>query len=99
MALDQQREAHHPDWQEYVKIGVILTIITAIEVAIVYVEALEGILLALLLTLSLGKFILVIGYYMHLKQDHKFFALVFVAGFLSAVGVFLGILAMFRVIV
>lgn len=91
----QHADVHHPSWQEYVKIGVILTVITAVEVAIVYVEALSGVLVWLLLALGTIKFVLVVAYYMHLKPDHKFFAAMFTAGFLMAAAVCLGIMAMF----
>lgn len=99
MASDHPTQAHHPSWQEYVKIGVILFIITAVEVGIVYVEALESVLLPMLLTLGVAKFILVVGYYMHLKQDHKFFTALFTIGMLLALGIILALLAMFGVIV
>ncbi len=95
MASDHQTQQHHPSWQEYVKIGVILFIITAVEVGIVYVEALESVLLPILLALGVAKFILVVGYYMHLKQDHKFFTLLFVAGLLTAIAVIVALMAMF----
>lgn len=99
MATDHKAQPHHPSWQEYVKIGVILFIITAVEVGIVYVEALEPVLLALLLILGVAKFVLVVAYFMHLKQDHKFFAWMFTIGFLGSLAVILGLLAMFGVIV
>lgn len=95
MAADHHVEEHHPGWQEYVKIGAILAVITAVEVAIVYVEALESVLLPILLTLSVGKFVLVVGYFMHLKFDHKFFTWLFVSGLLLAIGVVLSLMAMF----
>jgi cytochrome c oxidase subunit IV len=91
-----QTQGHaHPSWQEYVKIGVILFVITAVEVAIVYIEALERVILPLLLILGAVKFVLVVGYYMHLKQDHKFFTLLFVGGLLLATAIILALMAMF----
>jgi cytochrome c oxidase subunit 4 len=97
MAANSNVEVHHPSWQEYVKIGVILTVVTAVEVAIVYIDALKDVLLPILLTLGTVKFILVVAYYMHLKPDHKFFAAMFTAGLLMALGVCGGIMAMFGV--
>lgn len=97
MATDHHTQPHHPTWQDYVKIGVILAVITAVEVAIVYVEALEPVLLPLLLALGALKFALVILYFMHLKQDHKFFLVLFVGGLFLATGVILALLAMFGV--
>ncbi|HEX2281101.1 MAG TPA: cytochrome C oxidase subunit IV family protein [Thermomicrobiales bacterium] len=95
MAADREAQAHHPSWQEYVKIGVILSIVTAVEVAIVYVEAIEDFLLPMLLGLGAVKFVLVVGYYMHLKQDHKLFTLLFAGGLFLALGVILALMAMF----
>ncbi len=95
MAANTEAEVHHPSWQEYVKIGVILTVITAVEVAIVYIDALSGILLPLLLLLGTIKFILVVAYYMHLKPDHKLYTLMFASGVFMALGISLAIMAMF----
>ena len=96
MASDHQTEQHHhPTCQEYVKIGVILAVITAVEVAIVYVEALESVLLPMLLGLGALKFVLVIMYFMHLKQDNKLFTWLFMAGLTIAIGIILALMAMF----
>ena len=99
MAVDHHavaaEEQHHPGWQEYVKIGVVLSIITAIEVAIVYIDALDDVLLWILLALSAVKFALVVAFYMHLKFDNKFFTVLFVAGLLTAGGIVLSLMAMF----
>jgi len=97
MAIDRRQEVHHPDWREYTVIGVILTIITAVEVAIVYIEAMGRALLPALLTLSVIKFILVVAWYMHLKQDSKLFSLLFLGGLFMSMGVIMGLLAMFGV--
>ncbi len=98
MAANHHVEEHHPGWQDYVRIGVVLAIITAIEVAIVYIEALAGVLLPILLALSALKFGLVVAYFMHLKFDNKFFAWVFGAGLVTAAGIMLALLAMFGVL-
>lgn len=70
---------NHPTWQTYVKIGIILTIITAIEVTAYFVPAWEGsrIYVPSMLFLSSLKFIAVVLFYMHLKYDHKLFRSLF----------------------
>ncbi len=68
----------HPGWKFYTFIGVVLTVITAIEVALFYIPALANVLVPSLLVLSLAKFILVAMFYMHLRQDSKLFSGVFV---------------------
>ena len=85
----------HPGEMVYIKIAAILAAVTAIEVVIYYIEALEDILVPALLLMSAGKFIAVVGYFMHLKFDDKRFTWVFVAGLVIAFSVFLGTAAMF----
>ena len=50
---------------QYVVIAAILAIITSIEVAVYYIDALEDFLVYILLCLSAIKFGIVVGYYMH----------------------------------
>src|SRR5512135_2617573 len=76
---------HHPGWQTYVVIGLILTIITAVEVAVFYIPAMHPAMAPILLTLSATKFILVVMFYMHLKFDSRLFSTVFVGPLLLAV--------------
>lgn len=100
MAVDRQMtiEEHHPGWQEYVKIGVVLSIITALEVAVVYIDALDDVLLPILLVLSAIKFALVVAFYMHLKFDPKFFSILFVGGLVTAGGIVVSLIALFGII-
>ena len=46
-------EASHPSPAKYAAIAVILSVITAVEVWVVYVEALAGVLLPILALLSI----------------------------------------------
>lgn len=81
----------HPTQEAYVRIAIMLAIITGIEVAIYYIPALEGVLVPLLLALSAVKFIVVVGYFMHLKFDDKFLTSVFAAGFIISIIVFIAL--------
>lgn len=85
----------HPGEMVYIKVAIILAIVTAIEVVIYYIDALEDVLVPALLLLSAGKFIAVVGYFMHLKFDDRRFTWVFVSGLVIALSVFLGTAAMF----
>jgi cytochrome c oxidase subunit IV len=76
----------------------ILAIITAVEVAIFYIEALAPVLVPALLVLSAGKFFLVVLYYMHLKMDHPIFGRVFWAPLFLAVLVVVGMVILFKVL-
>ena len=89
-------EAHgHPTDGQYVRIAIILTIITVIEVAIYYIEGIRDFLVPLLIVLSLGKFIAVVAYFMHLKFDDRRFTVLFVAGMLLSVAVIGALVIMF----
>lgn len=84
-AHGHDEHGHGHGWKFYTVVGVILTIITAVEVAIFYVPALESILVPTLLILSAAKFAIVVMFYMHLKSDHNLFSFMFLAGLLLAV--------------
>ncbi len=69
----------------YWAIGGILTVITAVEVAVFYIPALHPILVPTLLILSATKFLLVVMFFMHLRYDSRVFSGVFMAGMVLAV--------------
>jgi caa(3)-type oxidase subunit IV len=79
----------------YVKIGIVLFVLTALEVGLyefTYGEhagatghALQPFFVPLLLALSAAKFALVAMYYMHLKHDSRLFTGVFVFPLIIAV--------------
>ncbi len=94
---DNPEAKAHPTWRFYVMIGVILTVITAAEVAVFYIPALRGVLVPLLLVLSTGKFALVVMFYMHLRFDSPIFSGVFVAPLVLAVFVIVSLIVLFHV--
>jgi cytochrome c oxidase subunit 4 len=79
----------HPEPAEYVVIGIILAAITAVEVALYYIDLAEGALVGLLLILSIAKFGFVIAWFMHLKFDNKLFTTLFLGGLGLAISVFI----------
>ena len=87
----------HPTELAYIKVALILAVVTAIEVAIYYVPALEGALVPILLTLSLVKFALVVLWFMHLRFDSRIFRRLFVTGVILAILVYLIVLTTFHV--
>lgn len=89
---------HESHWKQYATIGVILAVITGIEVAIFYIEALAPVLIPVLLVLSAAKFILVVLYFMHLKVDHAIFGRVFWGPLFLAVLVVVGMVILFKVL-
>ena len=84
-------EHAHPGFPTYIKIALILTVITAVEVAVYYVDAVRPAIVPILLTLSIVKFALVVGYFMHLKFDPRLLTGLFVFGLAIALAVFLGL--------
>lgn len=89
--------AEHPNWKFYVMIGLILTIVTAAEVAVFYIPALRGVLVPVLLVLSSGKFALVVMFYMHLRFDSPVFSGVFVFPLSLAILVVVALIILFHV--
>jgi cytochrome c oxidase subunit IV len=93
---DEHHDGGHATVGTYVLIGVILTVITAVEVAIFYIPALHNVLVPVLLTLSATKFVIVVMFYMHLKYDHALFSRVFFGPMLLAVFVVIGLVVLFK---
>lgn len=93
LAEEEAHTEHHPGALEYIQIGVILSIITAIEVGIYYIDMSHNLLVAILIILSLIKFTFVVAWFMHLKFDSKLFTTAFVTGLGTALAVFTVVLA------
>ena len=92
MSTDHQ----HPTPTQYWKIAGLLAVVTAIEVALFYIDReLElGALNAwMLIALSGLKFVVVIGWFMHLKFEKGLVGRFFAAGFGLAVAVYVVVLA------
>ena len=80
MAHDQKHAAHaHPSGATYLKVAVILTLITVVEVWAYYIPALVASPLfnPSLIVMSAAKFAIVVLFYMHLKYDHRLFRALF----------------------
>jgi cytochrome c oxidase subunit 4 len=91
-------DSHHgPTTRTYLVVAAVLTVITAAEVWIFYVEAIKSsaAFVPTLLILSAVKFFTVVGFYMHLKYDHKIFRAVFGGPFLIAVSTIVAFLFLF----
>ena len=89
-------EQAHPSARVYINIALILAVITAVEVATYYIPNIPTwVLVAVLLVLSVAKFVLVVGYFMHLKFDHKMYTGLFAGGLGIAVTIVLALMALF----
>ena len=91
-------EHAHPTAAVYIRIAVILTILTVIEVGVFYVPAFHPVLAPILLSLSAIKFAIVVMFYMHLKMDNKLFTFLFGGPLLLAAAVMLGLMFLFGVL-
>lgn len=82
-----EHESHGLSDFGYIKIALILAVLTALEVCTYFWDfgALE---VPSLLILMVVKFEIVVAYFMHLKFDNKLFTILFVGGLILALGVF-----------
>jgi cytochrome c oxidase subunit 4 len=88
---------YHPSTREYLRVGLILFVLTCIEVALSYSSISGWKLIALLLTCTVIKFTMVIGYFMHLKFDNGRFSRVFALGAIGAITLYVIVLLTFNV--
>ncbi|HWV35014.1 MAG TPA: cytochrome C oxidase subunit IV family protein [Thermomicrobiales bacterium] len=84
----------HPTEAVYIRIALILAVITLVEVVIYYLESFNDILVPSLIFLSALKFIIVVGYFMHLKFDDRRLTWVFGFGFVLSLGTYVAIVVM-----
>ncbi len=92
---DEEHE-HISDWG-YVKVALLLAVITALEVFTYFESVVDWgkALVPALLVMMVIKFGVVVAYFMHLKFDSQVFTRVFVAGLLFAIGVYLAMIMAF----
>jgi cytochrome c oxidase subunit 4 len=77
----------HPGPAQYVRVAIILAVVTALEVGAYYVLSGRP-LVAVLVGLASIKFSLVAAYFMHLKFDAHLLRRVFLTGIILACGVY-----------
>jgi cytochrome c oxidase subunit IV len=103
-ATPAEREHTHPSVGVYVRIGIVLFVLTALEVGLYEFtygshagpagQAIQPFFVPLLLLLSAAKFALVAMFYMHLKQDSRLFSGVFVFPLIIATVLILGLIVL-----
>jgi cytochrome c oxidase subunit IV len=87
----------HPSSKEYVRIAVILFVLTGLEVGASYAGVSTGILIPTLWILAIVKFALVVMWFMHLRFDDRRYARFFVMGLSGASVLYLIVLISLRV--
>ena len=79
----------HPTPKKYVQIAIALGILTAIEIALYYTEDIVGVFTdPILIILAVGKFIIVVGWFMHLRFENKMVNRFFTGGMILALVLF-----------
>ena len=90
----EQRSGHHPTPKDYVQVFGVLFVLTAMEVAASFIDV-GPLFLPLLLVLMAIKFVLVAGWFMHLKYDIATYTQFMVGGLLLAMGLYGVVLLVF----
>jgi len=76
----------HATVRTYLKVALVLTGVTILEVGSIYIRQLTPIIVPLLLAMSAAKFALVVLFYMHLRYDSRVLTFVFVGPLILATG-------------
>lgn len=82
----------HPTEVFYIKIALILAVVTLIEVGLYYTDFGIAVTNTMLLVLAAIKFVMVAAYFMHLRFDSRILRRLFVSGFVLAVLVYIAYL-------
>ena len=88
-------EHSHPGPRQYIIIGAILAIITLIEFGVFYLSIDPALMTWIILLLSTSKFMLVVGYFMHLKFDDLRFSALFFSPFVIMITIAVVLMALF----
>lgn len=99
MAMEHQMhhgEEHPPSSiRQYVMTGLVLTVITVVELFLSYSSLPHGLLVTLLIALSAVKFVIVVAIFMHLKFEDRLLTRLFLFGLVLATCIMLALLALF----
>jgi cytochrome c oxidase subunit 4 len=87
---------HEPSkFHFYIQVAMVLSVVTGIEVVLVYLPLPKWFVVTSLITLSAGKFLAVIFYFMHLRWDKVFCTILFFIGLVLAGGTLWALLQLF----
>ena len=93
-------ETHaHPRPRDYWFIAFVLAVITAAEIWVTYVDALDSVVAPLLIVMAAAKFYLVVGWFMHLRYDEPVYRNLFLIGLVAAPILFGAVLFTFGVLI
>lgn len=85
---------HHPTPKQYVSVALVLAVLTALEVALFYLESgvdavTQSVTVPALLILSALKFYLVVAMFMHLRYERRLLSRFFTSGAILAGALYL----------
>jgi len=84
-AAESELAVHeHASVRTYVRVATVLTLVTALEVGVIYIRALTPIIVPLLLVMAAAKFALVVMFFMHLRYDTRALTTLFLGPLLIA---------------
>jgi cytochrome c oxidase subunit 4 len=89
--------SEHPSTKAYIRIGIVLAVLTGIEVVVSYSHHSARLITAALLCLMFLKFILVVLWFMHLKFDSRRYSRFFVMGLAGSITLYVIVLMTFGV--
>jgi cytochrome c oxidase subunit 4 len=95
METASHKEQEHPKEVVYVKVAVVLAIITGVEITVSYLSMPNWSKVLALVGLSVIKFAAVVAYFMHLKFDNPALRKPFLAGLALALTVYTIVLLSF----
>jgi cytochrome c oxidase subunit 4 len=84
----------HASVRTYVRVALVLTLVTALEVGVIYIRQLTPIIVPLLLAMSAAKFALVVMFFMHLRYDARSLTGLFLGPLLVAVGLAIALMTL-----
>lgn len=91
-------DIEHPGPRQYVIVALVLAVLTAIEVALFYMEFVpRPVATFALIVLMILKFAIVALWFMHLRFDSRIYRRLFITGIILAIAVFMIVLLTFGV--
>lgn len=81
--------------RQYVIIGLVLTVITMVELAVSYSTLVKSLMIAILIILSAVKFATVVALFMHLRFESRLFTQLFMFGLILGAAILLALTSLF----
>jgi len=91
---DQPQLGAHATVGTYLRVALVLTGVTILEVGAIYIRQLTPIIVPLLLTMSAAKFALVVLFFMHLRYDSRALAVLFCIPLVLATGIAIALMTL-----